>query len=38
MSLPAFRYHRDPLATGSAIRLGACRMCGGRPGGYRGDA
>ncbi|MET3219117.1 UNVERIFIED_ORG: uncharacterized protein CbrC (UPF0167 family) [Burkholderia territorii] len=38
MSLPAFRYHPDPLAAGSMIRSGACRMCGGKPGGYRDDA
>jgi len=38
MSLPAFRYHPDPLAAGSMIRSDACRMCGGKPGGYRDDA
>ncbi|BAX63298.1 CbrC family protein [Burkholderia stabilis] len=29
MSLPAFGYHPDPLATGSVIRSGArCACCG----------
>ncbi len=38
VSLPAFRYHPDPLATGSVIRSGTRRMCGGKPGGFRDDA
>ncbi|MCU9953286.1 CbrC family protein [Burkholderia pyrrocinia] len=35
MSLPAFRYHPDPLATGSVIRSDARCMCCGDARGYQ---
>jgi len=38
MSLSAFRYHPDPLATGGATRFGARRACRAKSGGYRDDA
>ncbi|WP_338641840.1 CbrC family protein [Burkholderia pyrrocinia] len=40
MSLPAFRYHPDPLATGSVIRSDARRVCCGDARGhvYAGSA
>ncbi|WP_264169817.1 CbrC family protein [Burkholderia cepacia] len=34
MSLPAFRYHPDPLATGSVIRSDARCVCCGDARGY----
>jgi len=37
MSLSAFRYHPDPLATGGAIRFGTRRACRGKSGGGRND-
>ncbi|WP_343300093.1 CbrC family protein [Burkholderia sp. MS455] len=35
MSLPAFRYHPDPLATGSVIRSDARGVCCGDACGYQ---